>query len=352
MNALEGKQKLRDFLHRHVPCVDQEMYAFLPEQEPYPFLYRPMRDYPSRGGKRFRAALVLLCCDALGGNIEHAMRTAAAFEILQSFLLIHDDIEDDSEMRRGKPCLHKIYGVPLSVNVGDTLYAKVFEALLANRPILGLERTMRLVGEMVRGCQITCEGQAYDIGWIRERVIPREDEFMTMLRKKTGWYSGRGPCAAGAIVAGVDGKKEGAIGNFGETMAIAFQIRDDLLNLTVGEEDAERAPGATAGSYGKERGGDIAEGKRTLIIIDLFHKCTDQERKEVKEILDKDRSLNTPDEIEGIISLLEKYGCLEYAQSVCEQKARESEASLSILPESESKEILKEMLDFLISRDF
>ena len=120
---------LKDYLEENVPLVDAEMFAFLPDAEPRNFLYEPMRDYPLRGGKRFRSALVLLSCEALSGEKDKAVRTAAAFEMFQSFALIHDDIEDGSEMRRGKPCLHRLLGIPLSINVGDALYSKVFEAL-------------------------------------------------------------------------------------------------------------------------------------------------------------------------------------------------------------------------------
>ena len=216
-------------------------------EKPEDYLYGPMRVYPERGGKRSRPALVLLACGALGGDPRRAMRTAAAFEMFQSFALLHDDIEDDSEMRRGEPCMHRLHGVPLSINIGDALYAKVFEMLAANDPLLGCEMTLTLIGEMLLGSRETFEGQAYDIGWIRSRKVPDEEEFMTMLRKKTGWYTGRGPCRAGAIIAGAPEAQQRAIGDFGEAMAIAFQIRDDLLNLVSAEDDAAQAPGLAAG---------------------------------------------------------------------------------------------------------
>ena len=251
----EVPQGLRQFLHHYVPQLEEEMFSFLAVREPEDFLYRLMRDYPERGGKRFRPALVLLACQACGGDVKKAMRTAVAFEMFQSFAVVHDDIEDDSEMRRGKPCLHKLHGIPLTINVGDALYAKVFEILNANREVLGADVALDLIDEMIRGSCETFEGQAYDVGWIRHRYIPSEDEFMTMLRKKTGWYTGRGPCTAGAIIAGAEMELRTRIGDFGESMAIAFQLRDDLLNLSSSEQDAGSAPGVTSGAYGKERGG-------------------------------------------------------------------------------------------------
>ena len=172
---------LSDFLHRYIPEIEREMFEFLPIQEPEAFLYAPMRDYPDRGGKRFRPALVLLACQVFDGNMKNAVRTAAAFEMFQSFAVVHDDIEDDSEMRRGKPCLHKMHGTPLSINVGDALYAKVFEILNANRPLLGAEVALDLIEEMVNGSRETFEGQAYDVGWIRQQHIPSEEEFMVRM---------------------------------------------------------------------------------------------------------------------------------------------------------------------------
>jgi len=343
---------LSDFLHQYIPEIEKEMFEFLPVQEPEAFLYAPMRDYPKRGGKRFRPALVLLACQVFDGNMKNAVRTAAAFEMFQSFAVVHDDIEDDSEMRRGKPCLHKMHGTPLSINVGDALYAKVFEILNANRSILGAKITLDLIEEMVNGSRETFEGQAYDVGWIRQRHIPSEEEFMVMLRKKTGWYTGRGPCTAGAIIAGASPEFRETVGHFGEAMAIAFQIRDDLLNLSTSEQDAAVAPGLTSGAYGKERGGDIAEGKRTLIIIDLLRKCTDSESAEVLSILHEDRKKNTAEQIEQVIALVEQYGCIEYAEEVCRSKALESQRYLERIPQSSGRDILAEMLDFLVQRAF
>ncbi len=343
---------LSEFLHRHVPEIEREMFAFLPVQEPEAFLYGPMRDYPQRGGKRFRPALVLIACEALGGDPALALRTAAAFEMFQSFAVVHDDIEDNSEMRRGKPCLHKMHGVALSINVGDALYAKVFEVLNANRSVLGPERTLDLIEEMVSGSRETFEGQARDVGWIRHRQVPNETDFMVMLRQKTGWYTGRGPCTAGAIIAGASPTQRRAIGDFGECMAIAFQIRDDLLNIRTPESDAGRAPGITSGAYGKERGGDIAEGKRTLIIIDLLRRCTVAEREEVLHILHEDRERNTPEQIEWVIGLVEQYGSDRYAEAVCLEKARESRGHLAGLPAGPARDLLGEMLDFLVERAF
>ena len=350
MSAVSAE--LRDFLEHYIPLIEQELFSYLPVWEPAEYMYRPMRDYPERGGKRSRPALVLLACQALGGDVNAAIRTATAFEMFQSFAVVHDDIEDDSDLRRGRPCIHKLIGTPLSINVGDALYAKVFEILCDNREILGAETALELIQEMTLGSRETFEGQAFDVGWIRRRYIPTEAEFMTMLRKKTGWYTGRGPCTAGAIIAGCAPEERRAIGDFGEAMAIAFQIRDDLLNLRSSEEDEGRAPGVTAGAYGKERGGDIAEGKRTLIVIDLLQKCTPAEREKVLAILHKDRCDTSRDDIERVIDMAQDYGSVAYAEQTGERKAEESLAHLDLLPAGPDRDRLREMLEFFVQRAF
>lgn len=352
MLHLDDRLRLARFLDENIPLIENELFSFLPESEPLSLLYGPMRDYPLRGGKRFRSVLVLLACEALGGDRTLALRTAAAFELFQSFALVHDDIEDGSEMRRGRPCLHRVVGIPISINVGDALFSKAFEALLTNRDLLGTRKTLELLVEVVAGAQETIEGQAYDIGWSKKRTIPTAEAFMAMLRKKTGWYSGRGPCAAGAIIAGAAPAGRRAMERFGEAIAVAFQLRDDLLNIQAEDRDARTAPGPRTGGYGKERGGDIAEGKRTLMVIDLLGACNAVEREGILAILDMDRTLNTPEEIEWVISLMAQYGSITRVQTVCEQTVCQGIKHLDRLPDSEAKETLREMAEFLVQRAF
>jgi len=343
---------LKTYLDENVPLIEAEMFSYLNEEEPLRFLYEPMRDYPLRGGKRFRPALVLLACEAMGGDKQKALPTAAAFELFQCFALVHDDIEDGSEMRRGKPCLHHLHGIPLTINIGDALYSKVFEALAANRDLLGADVALTLMDEMIRGAQMTFEGQAYDIGWVAASEMPTVDAFMEMLRLKTGWYSGRGPCSAGAVVAGASEALRGAVGDFGEAIAVAFQIRDDLLNLSVQETDVTQAPSATGGGYGKERGGDIAEGKRTLMVIDCYHHCSDGDRGRFMEILEGDRSTTSAGDIEWVIDLMVETGSIERAEQECAKRAGAALKHLEVLPQSQMRETMEEMSHFLVERVF
>ena len=343
---------LRQFLHRYIPDLEEEMFSFLVVREPEEFLYRLMRDYPERGGKRFRPVLVLLACQACDGDVKKAMRTAVAFEMFQSFAVVHDDIEDDSEMRRGKPCLHKLHGIPLTINVGDALYAKVFEILSANREVLGADVALDLMDEMIRGACETFEGQAYDVGWIRQRYIPSEDEFMIMLRKKTGWVHG-----PGAVYG--RGDYRGCQNGLANLYRRLRRVHGHCVPAPRRPAEPEfcrtrrwLCTWVTSGAYGKERGGDIAEGKRTLIIIDLLGKCTAAEREEVLAILHQERQRNTVAEIERVIALVEHYECDRYVEGACQQKVEESLAHLEKLPANPARDMLGEMLDFLVQRAF
>ncbi|MDE2797229.1 MAG: polyprenyl synthetase family protein, partial [Gemmatimonadota bacterium] len=143
-----------------------------------------------------------------------------------------------------------------------------------------------------------------------------------------------------------------AIGDFGEAIAVAFQIRDDLLNLVVEDTDATLAPTTTSGGYGKERGGDIAEGKRTLMVIDLLNHCTPEENQKVREILDRDRDATSEEDVEWVIDLMGRYDAIEKAQRACQTRAESAEARLAQLPPSESREVLREMCSFLVERVF
>ena len=173
-----------------------------------------------------------------------------------------------------------------------------------------------------------------------------------MLRRKTGWYSGRGPCETGALIGDGTPDEIKALGDFGETMAIAFQIRDDLLNLTVSEKDAATAPGGTTGGYGKERGGDIAEGKRTLMAIDLLHNTSDADRVRVRQILDKDRDATTEEEVDWVIDRMAASGAIDRAADECQRRAMDAEQHLSKIEDSEAKRTLVEMCSFLVERVF
>ncbi len=336
---------LAPFLAGASAWMERALPRYLPEGEPAEFLYDLVRDYPLRGGKRFRPALLLLSCALAGGDPAHALPSAVALELFQAFALVHDDIEDGSLLRRGKPALHQLHGVPLALNAGDLLYGLVYEALLDNEGLFGPARTLAVMREFAEVFRRTFEGQAMDIGWIRAGRIPDRAGFETMIRLKTAWYSGRGPCRIGAGLAGAPPAVLDALGRYGEQLGIGFQIRDDLLNLT--EDSAAAAPSAAGGGYGKERGGDIAEGKRTLIVIEMLERLPAEEGRRVAALLNLPPEQTSPQDIAWAIEAAQRCGALDAVRRQCRAHGEAALSALQALPDSPQRRLLAELAQFL-----
>ncbi len=336
---------LTAFLQGAARWIDLALPQYIPNEKPGPYLYDLARDYPARGGKRFRPALLLLCTALTGADPRKALPTAVALELFQNFALVHDDIEDGSWTRRGKPALHRLHGVPLALNAGDLMFSLVHEILLDNHGHLGSPLALEVSRLCHQVFRHTFEGQALDIGWIRDNHHPTRQEFEEMIRLKTGWYSGRGPCQLGALIGGADGPVIQALGDFGERLGIGFQMRDDLLNLTA---DSERdAPRAGGGGYGKEHGGDIAEGKRTLIVIEMMERLPAGERERLREILAQPPEKTTAGDVRWAIGRAEQSGALEAVRSHCAGMENQAKACLEPLRSSPQKDLLMELAEYL-----
>jgi geranylgeranyl diphosphate synthase type II len=236
-------------------AVDQFILDFLPSHSDVleiQMLFDMMRDYPSRPSKGLRSSLCIFTCESLGGSLDEALGTAAALEIFQNWILIHDDIEDYSELRRGEPVLNRKYGIPLAINTGDALHAKMWELLVQNQKTLSSSKTMIIIDEFLRMINETTEGQTIELAWVEHnRWDLKEDDYFLLCNKKTAWYTCITPCRLGAAIAGASSNKQDLFIPFGSYLGIAFQIQDDILNLDGDEQ-----------KYGKESGGDILEGKR------------------------------------------------------------------------------------------
>ena len=324
-----------DVIQRYKGTVETELERYLPRSgEPSEF-YDAIWELVDRGGKRFRPVLVFLAAESVGGNKEAAIGAAAAVELLHNMTLIHDDIEDQSELRRGKPCIHKIYGVPVSINAGDAMLIKVFE--IANGSQISLDRCHRLVTCIAKRAYDITWGQAYEFNLWR-RTEFSEDDVIRLLRYKTGALTGLAT-EAGAIAGGGHDDQILALRGFGETIGIAFQIIDDVLNV-VGEEK----------HYGKEIGGDIREGKKTVMVAHLLKSATDTDRKKFLRILGK-KSIKRI-EIKKAIGLYEKYGSIDYAKARSNFYLQEAIQILNKIPMSESRENLELIARFLVSRNY
>ena len=341
----KNHKDLKSYLNEVSEWIEKETLRNIPEGEPKEYLYDLMKDYPQRGGKRFRPALVLLSCELFDGDPHDAMISAIALELFHNFALIHDDIEDKSLLRRGKPTLHLKHGTALAMNTGDALHSLLHEILLENYPKLGIKLALRIHKHMNIMMQNTFEGQALDIGWVVDNKFPNREEYLNMISKKTGWYSGKGPCQCGALIAGAAENELEIIGSFGEAIGIGFQVRDDLLNLI--EESENESPRAVSGGYGKERGGDIAEGKRTLITIELLERLSEKDSAKARDILHKPRETISNTDINWFITKAESTGALDAASKYCYEHAKFASSALKKLPENNANKFLSEIVNYL-----
>ncbi len=307
-------------------------------------LAEPIWDLLNRGGKRWRPSLFLMVTEALGGEVKKAKELLAIPEIVHNGTLMIDDLEDDSNLRRGKPAIHKIYGKDIAANTSNTMYYLPLNSLAKNKHLFDAKTLLDIYEvysqEMVR----LGFGQATDIYWHKHPDNAKgitEQQYLEMCYNKTGCLA-RMSAKLAAIISKADEETINKIGNFAGTIGVAFQIQDDILNLTAT---------SNKGQFTKEYiGSDITEGKRTLMVIHTLNNATPEDKKRLEEILAK----HTKDkqEIQEAISIIKKYGSIEYARQKAKQLMQESWKEIDgILPPSEAKEKLRSFAKYLIERD-
>jgi len=277
---------------------------YLAPRSPERYLYRLVGDYPQRGGRMLRPSLCIATARVFGATVEDAANSAAALELLHNAFLVHDDVEDESEIRRGRPTLHELHGVPVAVNVGDALTLLGLRALMNNRSTLGPRVTLRVLEEAERMARESVEGQAIELGWRRDNTITlRETDYLEMVLKKTCWYSTIYPSRVGSLIGTGSERDLDRFIRFGFFLGAAFQIQDDLLNL-VGNPQR----------YGKELDGDVREGKRTLMLIDLLRRASTRDRRRLQAFLARPRAERTRVEVAWVRGRIRAYGCIERAR--------------------------------------
>nr|WP_026356977.1 polyprenyl synthetase family protein [Mycobacterium sp. 141] len=340
-------------------------------------------DYPLRGGKALRPALSIATCLGLGGYLEAILPTAATLELYHNAFLIHDDIEDDSWQRRGHPTLHIDHGIPIAVNVGDAMLSLSLQPLLDNVERIGLGPALRILRAVAHMTRQTVEGQAIELQWVRSNVWQLADtDYLHMVELKTSWYSFITPLQAGVIAAGGGPDRLGPLEILGRHLGAAFQITDDLLNLRADPQD-----------YGKEIGGDLWEGKRTLMLLHALRRADPDDRERAVRILAKRRpsaagelgladlldrltargelspvgrdaitaqalrprqgESKTLDDIRWLYRLMHQTGSLDHARAVAARHAQDAANALSgldWLPPSQHRDMLAGLVDYVHGR--
>lgn len=288
------------------------------------------------GGKMIRPCLTLIVSEAVGGNLKDSIKTAAAIELIHTFSLIHDDIMDDDDMRRGMPSVHKVWDESLAILAGDTLFSKAFEMIInSKQDNVDPTRVAEALATVADACVKICEGQASDIGF-EGKFDVAEDEYMDMIFKKTGALIAAAT-KAGAIIGGADDETVNALYNYGRKIGLAFQIQDDYLDV-VSDEDA----------LGKPIGSDVAKGKMTLMVVRALSKADESDKKRLIEILKDDNS--SQDEVDEAITIFNKYGSIQYAHDLALSNVDEAKQILEILPDSQAKQTLFALADFVLDR--
>ncbi len=300
-------------------------------------LYKATRHLIDAGGKRLRPFLALKSCEIVGGQVEHALPAAAAIELLHNFTLIHDDIMDGDSKRRGVPTVHVLWGIPMAINAGDLLFAKVYEALFRHTVAAGvpLRRVFRVAETLTEATIAICEGQALDM-LFEERETVSEEEYFKMIEGKTATLI-RASAKSGAMIGGGKPSQVQRLGNFAYYSGLAFQIVDDVLGLTADEK-----------VLGKPVGSDIREGKRTLIIAYALSRANEKQRGLILSTLgDRNASAERTEDVRRTINSL---GAIEYASERAERLVEKAKLQLSPFPDTSTKNALLDLSDFIISR--
>ncbi len=344
MTPTAQRRAVDDELSRYGRLVDHALERLTPSGEPRRYLYDLIAEYPARGGKRLRPAICLAACEAFGGTVDEAINSAVAIELLHTAFLIHDDIEDGSELRRGRPTLHDEYGVALALNAGDALAILGQEPLRSNTELLGHRVAVRVADEFSLMARHTLEGQALELGWIRDNRVDLEaNDYLALVLRKTCWYTTMHPLRVGTLIGSLGSVDPSRVNDFGFHLGAAFQIRDDILNLR-GDED----------EVGKETLGDLLEGKRTLMLIDLLAKLDGRNRAELVEFLGRDRSRRTRDEALAIRDQMEHHGSIDVADGVARlyaARAHDTYAdALGTAANNGAGRFLRRLIDYMVDR--
>jgi geranylgeranyl diphosphate synthase type I len=341
------QQAVEAAIQRRRERINEAIAEDLPMERPER-LYEASRYLLEAGGKRLRPTILLLAAESLSeadpGECSYrefpsisdepvdVLAAAVSVEIIQSFTLIHDDIMDDDDMRRGVPAVHQEYDLSTAILAGDTLYSKAFENMLETGAVA--ERSVRALSELATTCTEICEGQSLDITF-EERGAVTPDEYLEMVELKTAVLYAAS-ASIPAVILGYDDAVD-PLHSYGLDIGRAFQIQDDLLDLTTPTE-----------TLGKQRGSDLVEGKQTLITVHARNQGVN-----VDELVSADSvEAVTEREIDEAFARLEQVGSVEYARQTARDLVESGKNHLETLPDNEAHALLADIADYLIEREY
>ena len=325
---------IEKFLEEKAPLIDKAIEKYIPRNfskdavlfkvNPPMYSYNleplnkavaePIWDMLDRGGKRWRPALFLLICEALGKGSDCCLDFSIIPEVIHNGTLIIDDIEDSSKLRRGKPCTYKIFQIDIAVNAGNAMYYLPLLPLMAQKAKLTPEMQRDIYEVYVQEMINLSMGQAMDIAWHRGIANADklgEEDYLQMCAYKTGTLA-RMAAKIAAVLVGANKPLVEKLGRFAESIGVAFQMQDDILDVT-GVEFAKKKGGV---------GQDITEGKRSLMVIYTLKKANSADKKRLIEIL----NMHTSDQAlrDEAIALMQKYNAVEHVKHTAERIVEES----------------------------
>jgi len=323
----------KEYLKKMSAELDGPIRSYIGDEEPKT-LMDASKQYPYAGGKRMRPAMVVACCRAVGGDAEKAIPLAVAIEYIHNFTLIHDDLMDGDEKRRGMTTIHVGYGMPTAVLAGDALLAKAYQIMAnldapADRMINAMKYISQAVWDLARGQQM-------DIN--NEGNIVSEEVYLETIKLKTSVLFAAA-AAGGAILGGASADEVKAINEYAIELGLGFQMYDDYLGIA-----------GDSSKTGKSVGNDIRKGKCTCMVTHAIRSIKNPETlEEFKGILGKIDA--TDEECARAKQILEETGSIQYNLDLAKRKVDCAIGKISFLPESEDKEFMIALAEYAINRD-
>lgn len=322
-----------NFLKPYASLIENELQALELPEAPLS-LYEPQRYILRNSGKRIRPILSLLGCGVCGTPIEKVIPAAIAVELLHNFTLIHDDIMDQAESRRGLASVHIKWDVSTGILSGDSMFVQAFLQLHNLDKEIDFKWIHKVFAESIN---LVCEGQALDMEFEGKSDVT-VDEYLKMISGKTSALTSAS-LQMGGIAAGASKEKVDRLGNIGHSLGIAFQIQDDLLDVT-----------ADADKFGKRSAGDIYEGKKTFLMVHTLERCTLEEKIWLQNALES-RPMND-ESVDTVKKMYDKYSVIETAKQQMEHYYKEAENAVETFDDSNYKADLKNLIKFLKNRDY
>lgn len=310
--------------------IEKAIAALDWKREPYG-LYEPIEYTLASGGKRLRPRLVLLAAEMFGGKEEKVLPAALAIEVFHNFTLLHDDVMDKADIRRGRPTVHVRWNDNTAILSGDQMVIEAY-TLLSRVPADRLSETLRLFNKMATEI---CEGQQYDMEFERREQVSIE-EYMQMIRLKTSVLLATA-LQIGAYIAGANAAQQKALYEYGINIGLAFQIQDDILDVY-----------GDPRTFGKAIGGDICCNKKTYMLLTALQRADDETRAELEQWLQtQDKS---DEKIQAVTDIYTRTGAREVCETVMQLHTHEALSQLNALPQNDATEQLRKLAEKLVMR--